>query len=157
MRIGIDGTCLGSGRGYGRFLRELLPPLLAQADDHAHVLFVDAATAARVAPAMPVTLLETGAGQAAGLGARRAAAARHAAHGRGSRAADAFYSSIYSYFPLRPPMAIHDTIPSATGRSCSRAGRIVRCGGRSRAALSGAHDRRYPSTRGAKSLDLRYG
>jgi glycosyltransferase involved in cell wall biosynthesis len=124
-RIGIDGTCLGSGRGYGRFLRELLPPLLAQAGDHDYVLFVDAATAAHVAlPAMPVKLLETGASQAAAASARGARSPRDMlGMGRGVARAqlDAFYfPSVYSYFPLPPrlPMAvaIHDTIPERHGK-----------------------------------------
>ena len=34
LKIGIDATCLASRRGYGRFLRELLPPLLEPDDDH---------------------------------------------------------------------------------------------------------------------------
>jgi glycosyltransferase involved in cell wall biosynthesis len=123
-RIGIDGTCLGSGRGYGRFLRELLPPLLAQAGDHEYVLFVDAATAARVAlPAMPVKLLETGASQAAAASARGARSPLDMLRmGRGvaREPLDAFYfPSVYSYFPLPPrlPMAlaIHDTIPERHG------------------------------------------
>jgi glycosyltransferase involved in cell wall biosynthesis len=124
LRIGIDGTCLGSGRGYGRFLRELLPPLLAQAGDHEYVLFVDAETAARVAlPPMTVELLETGASQAAAASARGARSPLDLLRmGRGvaRQRLDAFYfPSVYSYFPLPPrlPMAvaIHDTIPERHG------------------------------------------
>jgi glycosyltransferase involved in cell wall biosynthesis len=124
-RIGIDGTCLGSGRGYGRFLRELLPPLLAAPGDHAYVLFVDAETAERVdLPAMPVRRLATGASQAAAASARGARSPLDMLRmGRGvaRERLDGFYfPSVYSYFPLPPrlPMAvaIHDTIPERHGR-----------------------------------------
>ena len=125
LRIGIDGTCLGSGRGYGRFLRELLPPLLARAGSHEYVLFVDAETAARVAlPEMPVLRLETAASQAEAASARGNRSPLDLLRmGRGVAAErlDAFYfPSIYSYFPLprRLPMAvaIHDTIPERHGK-----------------------------------------
>lgn len=125
LRIGIDGTCLGSGRGYGRFLRELLPPLLRQRGDHEYVLFVDAETAARVAlPEMPVERLETGASQADAASARGARSPLDMLRmGRGVARArvDAFYfPSVYSWFPLPLglPMAvaIHDTIPERHGK-----------------------------------------
>ena len=125
LRIGIDGTCLGSGRGYGRFLRELLPPLLAQAGSHEYVLFVDAETAARVTlPDMRVLRLETAASQAAAASARGSRSPLDLLRmGRGvaRERLDAFYfPSIYSYFPLprRLPMAvaIHDTIPERHGK-----------------------------------------
>ncbi|GMQ88805.1 MAG: glycosyltransferase family 1 protein [Gammaproteobacteria bacterium] len=41
MRIGIDGTCWWSRRGFGRFTRELLKAMFEQAGDHQYVLFVD--------------------------------------------------------------------------------------------------------------------
>ncbi len=125
LRIGIDGTCLASGRGYGRFLRELLPPLLARAGSHEYLLFVDAETAARVAlPEMPVRRLETAASQAEAASARGNRSPLDLLRmGRGVAAErlDAFYfPSIYSYFPLprRLPMAvaIHDTIPERHGK-----------------------------------------
>jgi glycosyltransferase involved in cell wall biosynthesis len=124
-RIGIDGTCLGSGRGYGRFLRELLPPLLAEAGAHEYVLFVDAETAARAAlPAMPVRRLATAASQADAASARGARSPLDLLRmGRGvaREHLDAFYfPSVYSYFPLPPALplavAIHDTIPERHGR-----------------------------------------
>jgi len=125
MRIGIDGTCLGSGRGYGRFLRELLPPLLAQARAHEYVLFVDAETAARIdLPEMPVIRLETGASQldaASARGARSPLDLLRMGRGVSRERLDAFYfPSVYSYFPVSPrlPMAvaIHDTIPERHGK-----------------------------------------
>lgn len=46
-RIGIDGTCLALGRGYGRVLREMLPVLVAGDARHQFVLFLDEETAAQ--------------------------------------------------------------------------------------------------------------
>ena len=55
LRIGIDGTSLASRRGYGRFLRELLPALLADPGPHEYVLFMDEATARNSEPPyMPI-------------------------------------------------------------------------------------------------------
>lgn len=124
LRIGIDGTCLGSGRGYGRFLRELLGPLQARRGPHTYVLFVDEATARDVAlPELPVVRLATHESQAAAASARgnrslgdlfrmRRGVLRHPL--------DVFYfPSVYSWFPLprRLPtaVAIHDTIPERHG------------------------------------------
>ncbi len=128
LRIGIDGTCLGSTRGYGRFLRELLPPLVAGEPAARYVLFVDAHTAARAdlgalvaaAPAgrIELVILETAESQAS------------AANASGSRSPldlwrmgravarvplDVFwFPSVYSWFPIpgRVPEVIgfHDTI-----------------------------------------------
>lgn len=124
LRIGVDGTCLGSGRGYGRFLRELLPPLLADPGPHAWILFVDEATAEGVAlPDMPVVRLRTAESQAAAASARgRRSLADLRRMGRGVAEAglDLFwFPSLYSYFPVpgRLPVAvtIHDTIPERHG------------------------------------------
>jgi glycosyltransferase involved in cell wall biosynthesis len=124
LRIGIDGTCLGSGRGYGRFLRELLGPLQAARAPHTYVLFVDEETADEVAlPDLPTVLLETGESQAraaSARGNRSVADLWRMGRGVGRHQLDAFYfPSIYSWFPLPPglPMAvaIHDTIPERHG------------------------------------------
>jgi len=128
LRIGIDGTCLGSGRGYGRFLRELLPPLIAEGA-HDYLLFVDQETA-EAAPLpgaisdMPVRLLATRESQAAAASARgNRSLGDMFRMGRGVAAEelDAFYfPSVYSYFPipsrLKVAVAIHDTIPERHGR-----------------------------------------
>ncbi len=125
LRIGIDGTCLGSGRGYGRFLRELLPPLLADAGGHEYVLFVDEETARRAAlPDMLVRRLQTATSQAEAASARGNRSPLDLLRmGRGvaEETLDAFFfPSVYSYFPLpwRLPasVAIHDTIPERHGR-----------------------------------------
>lgn len=127
LRIGIDGTCLGSGRGYGRFLRELLPPLIAEGA-HDYLLFVDALTAS-TAPLpdeiadMPVCQLRTRESQAAAASARGNRSVGDLLRmGRGvaAEALDVFYfPSVYSYFPIpsrvRVAVAIHDTIPERHG------------------------------------------
>ena len=124
LRIGIDGTCLASGRGYGRFLRELLPPLLDQRGSHEYVLFVDEATAQRTPlPEMPVERLRTRESQAdaaSGDGARHPLDLVRMGRGVAKHALDAFYfPSVFSWFPvpssLPIALAIHDTIPERHG------------------------------------------
>ncbi|MGH7821435.1 MAG: glycosyltransferase family 4 protein [Candidatus Binatia bacterium] len=124
LRIGIDGTCLGSRRGYGRFLREVLPCLLEDGGRHRYVVFLDRWTAERVGPlAVETTLVDTTVGQA------------DAASGRGNRSLRdlvamgfavararldvIYFPSVYSYFPVpsRVPVAVafHDTIAERHG------------------------------------------
>jgi len=124
LRIGIDATCLASGRGYGRFLRELLPCLLARGEGHEVVLFIDRASAAELGP-LPARTVEPP--------TRRKQAAAASARGHRSLAdlwtmgravarepLDCmFFPSVYSYFPVlgRVPIAvaIHDAIPERLG------------------------------------------
>lgn len=124
LRIGVDGTCLASGRGYGRFLRELLPPLIRQAGPDALVLFVDEATAREVElPDLPVVLQQTRVSQAlaaSGTGSRSPLDLLRMGAGLSGQRLDAFFfPSLYSYFPVprRIPVAvaIHDTIPERHG------------------------------------------
>ncbi len=124
LTIGIDGTCLASARGYGRFLRELLPPLLAE-DAHDYQLFLDAQTASGIdLPDMPVMLLATGESQASAAsasGSRSPLDLLRMGRGVARHKLDAFYfPSVFSYFPIpsRLPIAvaIHDTIPERHGR-----------------------------------------
>ncbi|NNE43694.1 MAG: glycosyltransferase family 4 protein, partial [Gemmatimonadetes bacterium] len=118
LRIGIDGTCLALRRGYGRFLRELMPPLLELDRTNEYVLFVDR-HAVRDIPELPVRIVEP--------------ATRHnqvdAPSARGNRAlGDVFtmgksvaaekldlmyFPSVFSWFPVRgvkTAVAFHDTI-----------------------------------------------
>jgi glycosyltransferase involved in cell wall biosynthesis len=124
LRIGIDGTCLASGRGYGRFLRELLPPLLADRGAHEYVLFVDEATAREIElPDMPIERLRTGeaqAGAASASGARSPFDLFRMGRGVAEHALDVFYfPSVFSWFPIPKALpialAIHDTIPERHG------------------------------------------
>jgi alpha-1,3-rhamnosyl/mannosyltransferase len=124
LRIGVDGTCLGSGRGYGRFLRELLPPLVEIAPPHRLELFVDEATAARAdLPDLPVVRLRTRESQALAASAhghRGIADLWRMGRGVAAERPDVFYfPSLYSYFPVPGgiplAVAIHDTIPESYG------------------------------------------
>jgi len=118
--VGIDASCLLAGRGYGRFLGELLPALQKQAAGRELLLFVDESTARQVAlPELPVVRIPTRRSQAEGASARGHRSLRDALQlGRAVARShlDAFYfPSVFSYFPVpgRVPVAvaIHDTIP----------------------------------------------
>ncbi|MFZ5625482.1 MAG: glycosyltransferase family 4 protein [Gemmatimonadota bacterium] len=121
MRVGIDITCWANGRGYGRFVRELLPAMADEAPDVEFLCFADPLSAARFDVHRPnVRLVE--------VPQRAAPAQAAAADGyrspadmlRLSRAVwrhrpDVFFSpSVYSYFPLPPGqravVTIHDAI-----------------------------------------------
>jgi glycosyltransferase involved in cell wall biosynthesis len=132
LRIGIDGTCLGSSRGYGRFARELLPPLFASDPGNDYALFLDAQTADEVDLAPVVA----GARNVRLVRLDTAESQARAASARGSRGPadllrmgvavaraplDVFYfPSVYSYFPVpsRLPLAIGfmDTIADRFAR-----------------------------------------
>ena len=126
LRIGIDATCLGSRRGYGRFLRELLPALLECDRHNEYVLFVDRHTAAEVEP-LPARTVQppTRASQVSAASARGRRSLRDLWTMRRAVAKerlDLFYfPSVYSYFPVpaRVPVVvgIHDTIAERYGRT----------------------------------------
>jgi hypothetical protein len=44
MRIGVDASCWGNKRGFGRFTRELLDALVALDDANEYLFFVDSET-----------------------------------------------------------------------------------------------------------------
>ncbi len=127
LRIGIDCTSLGAGRGYGRFLGEMLPDLLANAD-HDWVLFVDGPTRALV-EGLPgrVVCADTEKGQAEGASARgNRGLADMLKMGRtvARTPLDVFwFPSVYTYYPIarwpweRVPilLGILDTIPERHG------------------------------------------
>jgi glycosyltransferase involved in cell wall biosynthesis len=119
LRIGIDGTCLAVRRGYGRFLGELLGPLLEIDRDNDYTLFVDR-HAARSLPPLPVRIVE-----AATSGSQAAQASARGNRGpldvwRMSRTVSRepldvlYFPSVFSWFPVRGAMkvavAFHDTI-----------------------------------------------
>lgn len=121
MLVGVDATCWANGRGYGRFIRELLPALVTEAPDWRFQCFVDAVSRARfdlTAPNVscidvPQSVAPTAAAAADGhrspldmLRLTRAVAAHPS---------DVFFSpSVYTYFPLPPRIrsvvTIHDAI-----------------------------------------------
>lgn len=121
MRIGIDATCWSNKRGYGRYLRELLPAMLARAPDDEFLCFIDPGTAEG---------WDVVADNVTPVVVRQSRAPTEAASANGNRAPvdmlrmsravwrgapDVFFSpSVYTYFPLPPRLravvTIHDTI-----------------------------------------------
>lgn len=121
MRIGVDACCWTNGRGYGRFLRELLPALASLAPEDDFLCLADERAAAAFDLHAPNVRLVTARlrrspTEAAGAGSARSVAdllrmTRAVARLR----PDVFFSpSVYTYFPLPPGLrgvvAIHDAI-----------------------------------------------
>ena len=121
MRIGVDAACFANGRGYGRFTRELVRAMVAQAPDDEFVLFLDAQASEqldfdapnirRVAVAQRVSPTRAAASDAyrSPLDMLRFTSAVW------RESLDVFFSpSVYTYFPLPPALplvvAIHDAI-----------------------------------------------
>lgn len=121
MRIGVDATCWANGRGYGRFTRELVTAMFAEAPEDEFVCFLDEraqrtfeALAPNVTPVVvPQDVSPT---QAAGAETARSPMdmlrlTRAVARER----LDVFFSpSVYTYFPLPPGLravvTVHDAI-----------------------------------------------
>lgn len=124
LRIGVDVTCLDSARGYGRFLRELLPPLVEADDGNEYVLFLDSHTARRVGP-LPARVVETEtrtgqAESASATGRRRILDMLKMGRSVAREPLDVmFFPSVYSYYPVfaRFPIAVAllDTIAERHG------------------------------------------
>lgn len=124
LRIGVDATCLASGRGYGRFVRELLPPLLREDDRNTYVLFADEHTGPELAslPAESVLLptAEAQAEAASARGQRRVGDMWKMGRAVAQAGLDVMYfPSVYSFYPVpgNTPVAvaIHDVIPERHG------------------------------------------
>jgi glycosyltransferase involved in cell wall biosynthesis len=121
MRIGVDATSWANGRGYGRFIRQLLPSMARLAPDDRFVCFLDARSADRFDLDLPNVTREI-------VSQRRAPTEAAAADGfrspadmlRLSRAVwrarlDVFFSpTVYTFFPLPPGLravvTVHDAI-----------------------------------------------
>jgi glycosyltransferase involved in cell wall biosynthesis len=121
MRIGVDATCWANGRGYGRYTRHLLPPLVALGRQHEFVCFLDARAAETFDLAGP---------NVQKVVVRQSRSPTEAASADGNRSPgdmlrltravwrehlDVFFSpSVYTYFPLPPFLAavvtVHDAI-----------------------------------------------
>ena len=121
----MDGTCLVSRRGYGRFLHELLPELLRLDDGHRYTLIVDRAAAEAAQGFRPVRQLvvDTSEAQGQAASARGSRGVRDMlrmglAAGR-ARLDVMFFPTVYSFFPVlsRTPVAVafHDTIADRHG------------------------------------------
>lgn len=121
MRIGVDITCWANGRGYGRFTRELVPALFAEAPDDRFICFADARAAEQFdghAPNVELTVVAQGdsptqAASADGYRSPRDMLRLTQAVWRARP--DIFFSpSVYTYFPLPPGqravVTVHDAI-----------------------------------------------
>src|SRR5689334_18620009 len=117
MRIVIDGGCWTNARGYGRFTRELLGAL-ARAPRHDYVVLLE--EQARSSFSLPLATVFVKPSQpvdnAATSSSRRSIGDMLAMCFAARRAAPdgVFFPSVYSYFPLIPPVralvGIHDTM-----------------------------------------------
>ncbi|MFN7977694.1 MAG: glycosyltransferase family 1 protein [Vicinamibacterales bacterium] len=136
MLVGVDATCWANGRGYGRFIRELLPAMAAEAPDWRFRCFVDAAAKARFDLTAPnVETIEVAQAvsptqAAAADGNRSPVDMLRLTRAVAAHPSDVFFSpSVYTYFPLPPGIrsvvTIHDaiaerfpalTLPSAKAR-----------------------------------------
>jgi glycosyltransferase involved in cell wall biosynthesis len=121
LQIGVDGACWSNRRGYGRYTRSLLSALarLGSADER-YALFVDGETAR--APDLPapfekvVVRTRRPAAEAASAAGRRDAVDLMRMTWAVARARPDvfFFPSVYTFFPLLPPVrvvvTIHDVI-----------------------------------------------
>lgn len=121
MLVGVDATCWANGRGYGRFIRELLPAMAAEAPDWHFCCFIDAMSRARFDLTAPnVRCVEVAQSvapttAAAADGSRSPADMLRLTRAVAAHPSDVFFSpSVYTYFPLPPRIrsvvTIHDAI-----------------------------------------------
>lgn len=120
MRIGIDATCWGNKRGYGRFTRELLEALVRIDRTNKYVFFLDSGTAdgidlpdsvetvvvqTRVSPAMAAAA--EGNRSLGDIWSMTRSVLRH-------RVDVFFFPTMYSYFPIlnrvKVVVTLHDMI-----------------------------------------------
>ena len=120
MKIGVDATCWGNNRGFGRFTRELLGALLARDRTNEYIFFIDQFTEGT--GSIPENArVET---------AKTTASAMKAASADGSRSLGDvwamtqkvrqekidvfFFPAVYSYFPIlnrtKVVVTLHDVI-----------------------------------------------
>jgi glycosyltransferase involved in cell wall biosynthesis len=121
MRIGIDATCWANGRGYGRFARELVPVMAAEAPGDEFVCFVDDRAAERFDLVLPnvravrVAQSTSPTTAAAADGRRSVPDMLRLTRAVARERLDVFFCpSVYTYFPLPPGLravvTIHDAI-----------------------------------------------
>lgn len=122
MRIGVDGGCWANGRGYGRYVRELLGSMVELAPDDRFLVYLDPETRSAFELEAPnletvVVDLDEAPGRAASSDGRRSVGdllrlSREVARTEGLDVF--FFPSVYTYFPLPPGtrsvVAIHDVI-----------------------------------------------
>ena len=120
MRIGIDATCWGNKRGYGRFTRELLDALVRIDQTNEYLFFVDSDTAAE--NGLPKSV-KTVVAQTRVSPSKAAAAAGNRSLGDiwsmtrsvlRHRVDVFFFPTMYSYFPVlnkvKVVVTLHDMI-----------------------------------------------
>jgi glycosyltransferase involved in cell wall biosynthesis len=106
MRIGIDVNCWSNRRGFGRFVRELIPAMVRQNGGDEYVLFADRQTAAKAEfpRGCKVVVAETSAAatSAASSDGRRSIGDMWAMRGLVKREPldVMFFPAVYSYFPI---------------------------------------------------------
>ena len=123
MRVVVDAACLANARGYGRFARELLSAMVAQAPEVEFVLLADARAAASVAAdealrgvrVVVVHTSESPTVAAASDGSRSVMDMLRFTIATWRARGDVFFSpSVYTYFPLPPGLpaviTVHDAI-----------------------------------------------
>ncbi|QQS41692.1 MAG: glycosyltransferase family 4 protein [Acidobacteriota bacterium] len=120
MRIGVDASCWGNKRGFGRFTRELITNLLEVDERNDYVFFIDNRTAESfpLPEAAAVEIVPTGASQieAASADGRRSVSDVLAMSRRvfRHRLDLFFFPAVYSYFPIfnrsRVIVTVHDVI-----------------------------------------------
>ncbi len=121
MRIAVDATSWANGRGYGRFTRQLLPALVAQAPDDEFVFVLDPRSAAQFdleapnARRVTVALGRSATEAASADGYRSPVDMLRLGWAVARIRPDVFFSpTVYTYFPLPPGMraliTVHDAI-----------------------------------------------
>ena len=109
MRIGVDGTCWANGRGYGRFIRHLLPAMVRQAPEDEFTFFLDSASDQALKVNEPnlhrvvVPLGEAATAAASSEGYRSPADMLRLTRAVWRHRPDVmFFPTVYSFFPLVP-------------------------------------------------------
>jgi glycosyltransferase involved in cell wall biosynthesis len=125
VRLGVDACSWSNRRGFGRFTRELLGHMVAEAGGHELTLIVDRATAEewtlpRGARLDVVDTAEQPSRAASARGARSPADLWRLARAAGRHAFDVFFfPAVYSFYPLlrRVPSVVtfHDAIADRHG------------------------------------------
>jgi glycosyltransferase involved in cell wall biosynthesis len=121
MRIGVDATSWANGRGYGRFVRQLLPAMARQAPADRFVCFLDRRSAERFDLDQPnverveVRLSQAPTEAASADGYRSPGDMLRLSWAVWRARVDVFFSpTVYTFFPLPPFLAavvtVHDAI-----------------------------------------------
>jgi glycosyltransferase involved in cell wall biosynthesis len=119
LLVGIDATCWGNGRGYGRHARSLLGALLARGGDQRYTLYVDSEATARALPpgadARLVPSARPTVDAASADGHRSVRDAWRMSRALADPALDVlFFPTVYSFVPVvgraRKVVMLHDAI-----------------------------------------------